>query len=474
MLKQPLKLKFICIVLASCIAAAQAFALDQEKPVIPAKPQDFAYAVPLLFEGQDALYQATLPLSVYQHTVRGDLGDLRVFNAQGEVVPHMLQQPERSSTAAPVLNKLAHFPLQGAANAGLDQLSVRIKRNTAGTLIDIGSNAKPAAQATLSGYLLDASAHKQAIQALELDWNNSKENFAGTLHVESSDDLKHWRSVVHGAPLASLQFGGHSLLQKRVEFSPVQAKYLRLSWPLQQSPLQLVSVSAELAATRVEAELSWLTVNGVALADQAGEYQFDLGAHLPLQRVRIALPQMNTLVQAKLFSRAQAEDAWRPAANTVLYKLHHSGQDLKNPDIAVTGNHRYWLLRVEQRNGGLGTGLPEMQAGWQPHQLQFVTRGAAPFQLAYGSNEIKPAGFQMQNILPASGADTPELKIQPAQTGTQITLGGTAKLSPAAPTLPWKKWILWAVLGVAVLLLGGMAYRLLKQLESHDSSTRKS
>jgi hypothetical protein len=232
----------------------------------------------------------------------------------------------------------------------------------------------------------------------------------------------------------------------------------------------MTGISAELAGTRVDAALSWQSTAGSAVAEKAGEYQFDLGAHLPLQRVRIELPQMNTLVQAALFSRARATDTWRPVSNVVLYKLHHLGQDLKNPDIAVTGNHRYWLLRVEQKNGGIGNGVPQMQAGWQPHQLQFVTRGSAPFRIAYGNSGIKPAEFQMQNVLPIAGQDQAELKIPPAQTGTQIALGGAARLNPAPLPLPWKKWILWTVLGVAILLLGWMAYRLVKQMENHDSN----
>ena len=471
--------RLICIFLLSFIAIANTHAIEQNKPDVPLKPQDFAYAVPLQFEGHDSLYQATLPLSVYQSTIRSDLGDLRVFNAQGEVVPHMLRQPERSSTSQPIFSKLVYFPLLGPANAGLDQLSVRIKRNTAGTLVDIsssakvvdiGGNAKPAAQAKLGGYLLDASSLKQSIQALELDWNNSKDSFVGTLTIESSDDLKRWRTVVRGAPLANMQFGGHSLLQKRVEFPSLKSKYIRLSWPQEQAPLQLTAINAELAAARIDVPLSWQSVTGSAVTDKAGEYQFDLGAHLPLQRVRIELPQMNTLVQVALFSRARESESWRQVNNSVLYKLHHSGRDLNNPDIAVAGNHRYWLLRVEQKNGGMGSGVPQMLAGWQPHQLQFVTRGSAPFQLAYGSSVIKPAEFQMQDVLPKAGQDHAELKIQAAQTGTQISLGGAARLSPAPLPLPWKKWILWMVLGVSVLLLGWMAYRLVKQMEGHDKS----
>jgi hypothetical protein len=461
--------KYLAVISFTLFASASVSAAEQAKPVSPPKPQDFAYALPLQFEDQDALYQTTLPLSVYQYTVRGDLGDMRVFNAQGEVVPHMLVQQTHSTTSQPERRKLAWFPLRGAANAGLDQLSVRIKRNAAGTLIDINSNAKPQAQATLSGYLLDASAVKPSIQALELDWKNSKESFVGTVTVESSDDLKHWNSVVRGAPLTSLQFGGHSLSQKRVELPSLRAKYLRLSWPQNMPSLQLTSVNVELAGTRIDTPLNWHTSAGSAVADKAGEYQFDLGAHLPLQRMRIELPQINTLVQAALFSRSRPEHSWQPAGNAVLYKLHHSGQDVKNTDIAVSGNHRYWLLRVEQKSGGLGTGLPGLQAGWQPHQLQFVTRGSAPFQLAYGNKEIKPAEFQINNIFP-HGEGESALKVQPARTGVQIELGGEARLLADAPPLPWKKWILWSVLCAAVVLLGWMAYRLVKQMENHDKS----
>ena len=460
---------FSYALLVACITATSVSAVEQVKPVIPVKPQDFAYALPLQFDGQDALYQATLPLSVYQKTVRSDLGDIRVFNAQGEVVPHMLRQQAHSTLSQAERRKLAWFPLRGAANAGLDQLSVHIRRNTAGTLIDINSTAKSEAQTKLSGYLLDASSVKQPIQALELDWKNSKESFVGKVNIESSNDLQHWNTVVSGAPLASLKFGGQSLSQKRVELPSFRAKYLRLSWPQNMPPLQLTAVHAELAGARIDTPIIWHAASGSAVPDKTGEYQFDLGAHLPLLRLRFELPQINTLVQATLFSRSRPENSWQPVSNAILYKLLHSGQDVKNPDIAVSSSHRYWLLRVEQKNGGLGSGMPGLQAGWQAHQLQFVTRGAAPFQLAYGSSEIKPAEFQINNIFPGGEADS-TLKTQPARTGVQISLGGEARLHAAAPPLPWNKWILWAVLGVAVVLLGWMAYRLIKQMEEHDKS----
>ena len=452
-------------ILLGLLLANSPYAADTNPPERPAQPDDFAYAVPVQFEGQDALYRLNLPLSVYQHSTRPDLGDLRVFNAQGEVVPHMLQVAESSSVGEAESAELILFPLQGAEHSSLDQLSVSIKQNFNGTLINIGSQVKTATPPKLSGYLLDANAIKQPIQALELEWSQGKENFAGSIHIESSDDLQHWTTLTHKAPLASMQFGGHSLLQKRVEFAATKSKYWRVSWPQTQTPLLLTSVNAELAATHIETPLIWHASPGKSVEDKAGEYQFDLAAQLPIQRVRISLPQMNTLVQAGVYSRATPADSWQLATNTRLYKLTHAGQEINNPDLTLANNHRYWLLRVEQKSGGLGNGLPTLQAGWRPHQLHFVTRGAAPFQLAYGSYAIKPAAFEMQNLLPAATADAPQLSIAEAKTGAQITLGGEARLSPPPAPLPWKKWLLWTILVSAVLMLGWMAYRLTQQMK---------
>jgi hypothetical protein len=51
-------------------------------------PGDFAYAASVEVSSQEALLWLELPSAVYEGAVRTDLGDLRVFNAAGEVVPH--------------------------------------------------------------------------------------------------------------------------------------------------------------------------------------------------------------------------------------------------------------------------------------------------------------------------------------------------------------------------------------------------
>ena len=51
------------------------------------EPGDFASRQPLETPGGKAFYRIELPDSVYDAVTRADLGDLRVFNADGAPVP---------------------------------------------------------------------------------------------------------------------------------------------------------------------------------------------------------------------------------------------------------------------------------------------------------------------------------------------------------------------------------------------------
>jgi hypothetical protein len=83
------------------------------------------------------------------------------------------------------------------------------------------------------GYLVDASALKQPLATIELDWRSAGD-LVGSLRVEGSDDLARWTTLAAAAPLVSLQFDGERLEQKSVELPSVRYKYLRLSWPAEQ------------------------------------------------------------------------------------------------------------------------------------------------------------------------------------------------------------------------------------------------
>jgi hypothetical protein len=132
---------------------------------------------------------------------------------------------------------------------------------------------------------------------------------------------------------------------------------------------------------------------------------------------------------------------------------------------------RYWLVRVDQRGGGLGAGEVALEVGWLPHELVFAARGAAPFTLAYGSKLAKPEALQVATVVPEyrEGKDIPA---RPATVGD--VLGSERASASLADPLgllrallesgEGKKWALWMVLSAGVLAVAWMALRLLREL----------
>jgi len=62
-------------------------------PVFAGDPglHDFAYGIKVAVPKGTPIAALSLPEQVYKNTHRADLGDVRVFNAAGEPVPHMLR-----------------------------------------------------------------------------------------------------------------------------------------------------------------------------------------------------------------------------------------------------------------------------------------------------------------------------------------------------------------------------------------------
>jgi hypothetical protein len=439
------------------------------------KPADYAFGLALDASGSEALYDVTLPATVYQGATRRDLGDVRVFNGAGEVVPHALRprRTEKSDAGASV--PLTLFALKAAAGASIDGLAISVRKSASGAVsVDVkSSDAQPAAQA-IAGYLIDMSTHDRALRSIDIDWK-AVDGFSGKLRIDASDDLSQWRTLAAAAPLLNLEVGGQRLQQKRIELPQQKAKYLRLAWVREgtQALPELTAASGELADKVLEAPREWAPFNATK-GDKPGDYLFDFKGFFSIDRLRLALPDANTIAQVEVLTRDKAEQPWRSVTRGVAYRLNRAGGEVASPDLTLSATaERWWLIRIDQRGGGIGSGMPVLHAGWVPHQLVFAARGAPPFTLAYGNRGVQPGALPIASLIPGYSEDTganvptaktgakPTVNVQAAAAQGQKELGGAVRLEPQ---VDWKRWTLWGALGLGVLVLGVMAFRLMKQL----------
>jgi hypothetical protein len=275
-------------------------ALSSVVQAVPLSPRDFAFGLPVITTQEAAAYRFPLPLTVYQDSVREDLGDIRLFNAGGVVVPFSLRRPPEN-LAAPVLATL-----------------------------DVWGKPDPA---------------------------------------------------------------------------------------------------------------------------DANGYSFDLGAHAPVSRVNVVLPEVNTTVAIELTSRRSTEDPWRFVARTGFYRLKAADAEQQNAPLDIrVDDDRYWHARITD-----GAGPPRaplrLHVEWIPGEITFLAQGQGPFLLAYGNPTAIRAEADLSQI-PAT------LPIAPAVVGPRQVLGGPTRLIVKPAAFPSTRAVLWGVLLAAVVLLAWMAYRL--------------
>ena len=435
------------------------------------RPMDFAYGMAISADGAQALYEIDIPAAVYRAVTRADLGDVRVFNGQGEVVPHALRPrvAVKEQAGGPV--SLPSFPLWGERANKLDELNLRIDKRGDGAIVEVRSGGNNSAEKKLRGYLLDASALPQALTSLEFAWLSAG-SFIGTVRIEGSDDLAHWRVVADNAALARLSFGGHQVARNRVELRAAKAKYLRISWPESQPPLVALTVRAEASPIVVASPRLWQSFAAAPSSGKNGEYAYDLGGAFTFDRLRVRLPQVNTLVQLQVLSRVKSSDPWSLATSALVYRLRERDAEVASPEIIINSHgERYWLLRVDQKGGGVGSGDLGIEIGWVPHKLVFAARGSGPFQLAYGSSMVKSAALAIDALIPGYKTKA-EFKVARATLGEPMTLAGVSRLGASRD---FKTLMLWGSLILGVTVLGWMALRLSRQVSNPpmESQTTK-
>lgn len=427
---------------------------------------DFAFGIPVEVEGDGALYELPLPMEVYRSVTRSDLADICMFNAKGEVVPHSLRQNKAFPASPGVSVDLPVFPVYEDSTRSLDGKSLHIQTDATGALIDMNVGGEATARQRVVAYILDASSIKKPLKALEMNWETEMESFISSISIESSDDLNHWRTILPSATIASLSFGDYHLAQKKVEFKDAQSRYLRMSWGENLKKVKLLGIKAELVGETAEFPRQWISAGVSMRKDRPEEYYFEAPGPLPVDRLRVKLPEKNTLVAASFLTRPSEAAEWIPRRSVVIYDLLIGGEHLVSTDIVFgPTSDRFWLMKTEKRGGGLGQGIPQVELGWIAQRLVFVARGDGPYTLAYGSGRLGPDSMRTDDLLAGfTSQDGRRVSMGTAQVGSPFRLGGETALIPPSGPLPWKKWALWAVLMIGAGSLGWMAVYLYRQM----------
>jgi uncharacterized protein DUF3999 len=431
---------------------------------------DFASRQPLATAGDKAFYRIELPDAVYDGATRPDLGDLRVFNGDGALVPFAFLPRARAVSTQTPRRPLALFPLTvDTTRPDAADLAIKLRRDAAGTTVDIRArDGTPVAGARVTGYLIDTgSPDDPPLVALVLALPQAG-NVNARVRIDASDDLDRWRTVVTDAPLVSLEYDGRRLTRDRVEFPPLRARYLRLTWLTPGAP-ELAAAVGDVGDRLVEPPRRVRKAAGAPDGDAPGTFAFDLGAALPVDRITLELPEVNTVAPVAWEARTAAQDPWHGVGASTVYRLRQDIGEVVSSELAIAPMPlRFFRARIDPRAGGVGATPPALLAGWYPQEIVFAARGSGPYELAYGSRRVTSGALPLATLVPGYAAGKP----LPDTVGvaTISTSPSTANLAALREPLDAKRWLLWGSLVLASLFLAYMALRLAQQMRTEGSA----
>ncbi|RRD56600.1 DUF3999 family protein [Comamonadaceae bacterium OH2545_COT-014] len=487
------------------VAAALALGLPLITPAAAAPPAaGDADRWPLHTPADASLLRLPLPAAVLTRLQSADGHDLRIFNAAGQPVPMALARAAShaaAATAPPPITLAAlpwHDGMDGADAAARAPLSLRVEP-APGRAVQLQVQQAPqmppapedGAPQPLPGVLLDARAVQPAVTALtlEAEWPESR---PVTFHVHASDDLRQWQ------PLGSVTAYRHGAFSAPARLAlpgaRLAGRYLRVTWQgqgeagavtVRGARLQPAATAEAAPAPRVAVPLQ-LPAPAPAQAGQTPQaVEFTLPFATPLAALDIRLPGPNHLAPLRVLARQQRGQPWTPLARHVAFTLTERGQVRHSPPVELgQASWRQWRIEAEAAAPGWpgGAERPQLTALLTPMQVIFMASGPGPYTLAAGQTQAPAAALPLSSLLPdhATGAAQrlPLARLESPLANGQETAAPASAASPPAGQVqavvvqpprsgppPLRQMLLWAVLVLGALALGGMAWALLRQLD---------
>jgi hypothetical protein len=458
-------------------ALACANALAQSAPA----PAEFVWRATLEVPPQASLVRVPVPAGALARLQTRDASDLRVFDAQSQPVPFAFstvplaaeppRQPTRAYAALPLYSAKADArapkgSVQVRINEGGQQRSLWVQMTPSGP-----AAVAPAAAQRLPSALFDTRGEKETITALRIQ-GQLPANAPVRVTLSTSSDLASWTPVAARGRLYRFEGDGAPANDTLELLQPLklEKQYLRLEWDGQQGVT--VDTVSGLIAPAVPKREPVVAALPTPRADGNNALEWELGFATPLLKLEVTLQRPNTLVPLRILGRNQVSEPWRTLGHTVAWRLGEPGSETNSEPADLQRASVRWL-RLEATHGMKLEAVPlTARAVFDPLQVVFVAGANGPFMLAAGRAETPRAALPLGMIAAASTRKIDEL---PA-----AKVGAVQDQPPAPGALAaWlprgvdtKTAVLWAVLGFGVLMLGAVAWSLLRQLKAPPAAPR--
>lgn len=465
-------MRYLILILSSCFLGSSTMAQPNAgKPEFPAM-QDYAWGFPIVVQEEASFYSVRLPLDVNRSVTDPDLRDAGVYNADGAAVPRVFQPASDDVEQIERSRQLPFVPLFNSLEA-VENEDIRLLFERRGDYAKLELSTDEAsgerAEHSLTYYIIDTREVDEAIEALDLFWTQVDTGFIGQVTVEGSDDLRTWNAL-GSASVADLNEQSTSIVQRRVRLSKTKSDYLRLSWSELPEDWRLAEINGvyTLGVPGIVREIIELAQSDTDTTDDGRI--FSLGGTPKIDRLRIVLPETNTVIAANIYLWSESQRRWY---SVIQGSWHHIG---RGDNVIKSGAEKTARARSSRIKVVVTHGRPDaemkLEIGWRPDTLLFLAQGPAPYTLATGRAADATEGYPQQRtygVRSIASLAAGDGQASVAALGSRYSLGGTGQLSIDEPT-DWRTVILWLGLVLGVAFVGFMATRILREARDRETA----
>ncbi len=421
---------------------------------------DFAYQAEVSPASQP-LQRLQLPIEVVLALTRSDLADIAVFDAQGLSLPHALLKVMPQKTRAQM--DLSFHEFDNFLQRQSTTVTRREQLQQDGQISQLETTEEVANLKLRRDYLIELQQPERYIEKLELQWRHTPAGQILRLRVEIGNTLDRFRVLDASKSLSNLESGDESW--RMIGPLPRGQKYLRLTplQPIDEFKLERVigHYSDSLPPHKPSQRMATTAI------EEQGKtfYQFEIPSPVAPEALRLIPAAAHSVIRGDLYaSRDQFDrDQRRIARGFYQHNIDDDGVRANQP--IILGAVNYKQLRISASEA---LALPpEVELIYPAYELVFLGSGMTPYRLAWGNFESESHSGELKQILNTNLADETQ-RGESVNIGSIGDAGGLSRIYPEA-VLPWKKWLLWGLLAIAVLVTGAMARRLYHDMNSADS-----
>jgi hypothetical protein len=400
-------------------AAAMVAVATAAMAQLPVAWKNWQYSAPIDAGTTDSsrYVSVVLPVGVMTHAARG-LGDLRVIDDQGQEVPYALSA----------------------------RLGGRATDQRSATLLEPSVVAGQYSQA-----MFDLGKGTRVHNVIRIDVEGQDE-FMTWVELAVSDDHEHWRVVRERAPIYRLAQPAEA--HTTITYPESVSRYLRVRILDGAHPYHIAGGSViHEVVTDAERVAAGVTLTASTSAGTTSVWTAN-APPLPISEVRFAIDQKAFYRPVSVETSDDGEH-WTYAASGEIYRTVEGGQPREALSVQFAEREAaHWRVTVHNRNDAPLAGTT-LQLWTTPRRIIMRQEPNRTYRLIYGNSRVGAPQYDLVRLIdPGSIASA-----------AAVTLGAEAENSGYTNPAPWTEQhqsVMWIALGIAVIVIGGLAVRTLR------------